>query len=198
VRGKSPEEARSTLEGVATNPSLTIEQAVQPEYSDTVPQGEVTRTDPPAGTRVTTDQTITIFVSKGPRVVDIPYIAPGTPFPEARATLVRSAGHFKVNRVLEYSDSFGAGEVITLDPKDQATKFSTITVTVSRGPEFVTVPDIGVGTPVSDAEQAITDAGLVPDVKTVNGGEPTTVLGISPAAGTRVRTGSTVTIYALS
>jgi serine/threonine-protein kinase len=198
VRGKTPEEARSALEAVATDPSLTVADEIKSEYSDAVPQGKVTRTDPPAGNRVTADQPITIYVSKGPAIVDVPYIAPGTAFTDARATLKQSAGQFQIHKVEEYSDSFGAGEVISVDPSDHATKFSTITVTVSKGPEFVQVPDIAANSAVTDAEQAITDAGLVPDVQTVGAGDPTTVLAISPAAGARVHTGSTVTIYALT
>jgi serine/threonine-protein kinase len=194
VKGQSPDDAKATLEGRG----LTVAPAVKPEYNDTVRQGYVTRTDPPAGTRVTADRTITIYVSKGPPTVDVPYISPGTAFGDARKTLKESDGQFKVHKVEEFSDSIGKGEVISVDPSDQATKFSTITVTVSKGPEFVTVPDIPVGTAVSDAEQSVTDAGLVPDVKTVGGGDPTAVLAVSPASGTQVHAGSTVTIYALS
>jgi beta-lactam-binding protein with PASTA domain len=69
---------------------------------------------------------------------------------------------------------------------------------VSKGPEMVKVPDIGIGTPVEAAKKAIIDAGLVPDVKPFAGGTPTTVLAISPASGQSVHAGSTVMIYALA
>lgn len=39
------------------------------EYSDTVPIGEVIRTDPPAGTPIfDPDQVFTLYISKGPFV----------------------------------------------------------------------------------------------------------------------------------
>jgi serine/threonine-protein kinase len=88
--------------------------------------------------------------------------------------------------------------VISLLPSDKARKGSTITVTVSKGPEMVKVPDIPVGTPVSDATKAITDAGLVPNVVPVGGSDPKTVLALSPTSGQSVHAGTTVTIYALS
>ncbi|HKC27208.1 MAG TPA: Stk1 family PASTA domain-containing Ser/Thr kinase, partial [Jatrophihabitans sp.] len=161
VAKESPGDARRALE--ATGP-LTVASDFKPEASDTVPAGLVKRTDPPAGAKVTSDQTITIYVSSGPPIVDIPSIPQGTPFSQAAHTLRDSTGQFKVDRVDEYSDSVGNGEVISLSPSDTARKGSTITVNVSKGPEMVKVPDIPVGTPIGDATKAITDAGLVPNV----------------------------------
>ncbi|HKC27478.1 MAG TPA: PASTA domain-containing protein, partial [Jatrophihabitans sp.] len=195
VAKESPADARKALE--ATGP-LTVASDFKPEASDTVPAGLVKRTDPPAGAKVTSDQTITIYVSSGPPMVDIPSVPQGTPFNQAAHTLHDSAGQFKVDRVDEYSDSVGDGEVISLSPSDKARKGSTITVTVSKGPEMVKVPDIPVGTPIGDATKAITDAGLVPNVVPVGGSNPVTVLALSPTSGQSVHAGSTVTVYALS
>ncbi len=195
VRGQTPEDARRTLEGAGP---LTVAQDVKPESSDTVEPGRVTRTDPKAGTQVTADQTITIYVSTGPPLVDIPSIPQGTPYNDARKTLKESDGEFKVQKIDEFSDTVGKDEVIRIEPSDQATKFSTITVTVSKGPQRVQVPDIPVGTPVDEATRALTDVGLVPNVVPVGGNNPATVLTLSPGSGETVDTGSTVTIYALS
>jgi beta-lactam-binding protein with PASTA domain/serine/threonine protein kinase len=191
--GESFDQATSTLTGLGP---LNIAQQPKQEYSDTVPEGDVTRTDPKAGTKVKAGQLVTIYVSKGPPIVDVPSIAQGTPFGAARATLKRAK--FKVETLEEYSDTVGQGGVIRVQPADRARKFSTVTVTVSRGPEMVKVPDIPVGTPVVDAKKALTDVGLVPDVKPFGGGTPTTVLAISPGSGQTVHAGSTVTVYALS
>jgi serine/threonine protein kinase/beta-lactam-binding protein with PASTA domain len=177
---------------------LDVAREPKQENSDTIPEGQVTRTDPRAGTSVKAGQLVTIYVSKGPATVDIPSVPQGTPFADARRTLKNSAGKFKVDSIDEYSDTVGKGGVLRIEPSDRAVKFSTITVTVSKGPEMVKVPDIAIGTPVADAETAVTDAGLVPDVKPFGGGTPSTVLAISPAGGQSVHAGSTVTIYALS
>jgi eukaryotic-like serine/threonine-protein kinase len=197
VRGQDPDQARANLLAVA-KPALKVAPGVKQESNDTIPRGQVTRTDPPAGTKVTADQTITIYVSTGPPMVAVPPISPGTPFDEARRTLKDSPGTFKVHKVEEFNDSIARGEVISISPSDQATKFSTIDVTVSKGPEMVKVPDIPVGTPIDQATQAITDANLVPNVVSVGGNTPVSVLTTSPGSGQTVRAGSTVTIYALS
>jgi serine/threonine protein kinase/beta-lactam-binding protein with PASTA domain len=187
--------ARQSL--LALGPLNVAEQPVQ-QYSDTIPEGKVIRTSPAAGTKVRTGQLITIYVSQGPPIINIPSVPQGTALSDAKATLKNSSGKFKTTTVEEYSDTVAKGEVIRIDPSDQARKFSTITITVSKGPEMVKVPDIAAGTPVADAEQQVTGAGLVPDVKVyIGGGTPTTVIAISPAGGVSVRTGSTVTIYAL-
>ena len=195
VKGQTPAQARATLEGEGP---LTVASDVKLEASDTVPDGQVTRTVPAAGARVTGEQTITIYVSTGPPIIDIPAIPQGTPYDQAKHTLKTSDGEFKVHKIEEYSDSVGAGEVISIDPADHAPKFSTINVTVSKGQEFVQVPDIPVGTPISDATQSLTSLGLVPDVIAVGGGTPMTVLTTDPGAGTTVHSGSTVRIYALT
>jgi eukaryotic-like serine/threonine-protein kinase len=147
---------------------------------------------------VTTDRTVTIYVSTGPPIVDVPSIAQGTAFADAKQTLKSSAGEFKVHKIEEYSDSVGIGEVISVDPPDKARKFSTITVTVSKGQEFVQVPDIPVGTPIADATQSLTNLGLVADVIPIGGGSPVSVLTTDPGAGVTVRAGSTVHVYALT
>jgi len=195
VQGQTPALARETLQGVGP---LTVAADVKLEPSDSVPVGEVTRTMPKAGEKVTADQPITIFVSSGPPMVDVPAIEQGTPFEQARHTLKHSPGKFGVDKVEEYSDSVFIGEVIAIDPSKQARKFSTITVTVSKGPEFVQVPHISVGTSIDTATAAITNADLVPEVFSVGGSDPFTVLTITPGSGETVHAGSTVRIYALS
>src|SRR5262249_49750562 len=156
-------------------------------------QGSVTRTDPKAGSRVTTNQTITIYVSTGPPVLDVPSIPANAPFMQARHMLKHSPGQFTVRRIDEYSDSVPKGDVISIDPSDQARKFSTITVTVSKGQEYVTVPDIPAGTSVDQARLQLEGLGLVPDFQPFGERANPVVYGV-PAAGTRVHVGSTVTV----
>jgi serine/threonine-protein kinase len=194
VTGKSFEAARAALQRAGP---LTIAQDVKSEPSDTVPEGQVTRTDPKAGAKVTADQQVTIYVSTGPPVVDVPAIEQGTPYDTARRTLRQSDGKFKVEKVEEYSDSVAKGGVITISPADQATKFSTITVTVSKGPEFVTIPDFRPLAPLSDVQSALEGLGLHVTVDRPYGGQGDLVLAVDPPSGTSVRVGSpvTVTVY---
>jgi beta-lactam-binding protein with PASTA domain len=67
---------------------------------------------------------------------------------------------------------------------------------VSLGPPIVTVPDISTGTPLSDAEATLQRAGLNYTVRRFSP-DANAVLTISPGAGTQVRQGSTVVIYAI-
>jgi eukaryotic-like serine/threonine-protein kinase len=98
-----------------------------------------------------------------------------------------------VQKIEEFSDSVGKGEVIRISPDDQAPKFSTITVTVSKGPEFVTVPDISLGTSEDDARAQLEELGLVPDFQPLTGRNDPVVYDV-PDAGQKVRVGSTVTV----
>ena len=168
----------------------------QPEHNDTVPNGDVTRTSPAAGSHVTRTQAITIYYSIGPPTVTVPKIDAGTPLSDVKATLKRAK--FKVATEERFSDDVDKGLVISVAPNDKATKFSTVTVTVSKGPEIVRVPDIALGDPVNDVKTALTEIGLVPDVKIINGDESQAdkVLTVSPAADTPVPVGTVITIYA--
>jgi serine/threonine-protein kinase len=192
VRGKDYDEALDILRAQG----LTVADTPKQQPDDTVDRGLVIGTTPAAGQKVPASQELTVVVSTGPPVVEVPHISQGTPYDDARRTLRTSSGKFRVQRIDEFSDAVGAGQVITLSPNDRAEKFSTITVTVSKGPEFVTVPAITRGMPVADAEKALRDVGLVPRVQPLPGlGAPDKVFGIQPDSGAQVRTGSTVVIY---
>jgi len=69
LEGSSLEEAQATLVGLGLEPGGPVE-----EPSDTVPEGDVTRTDPASGTEVDPGSTVTIFVSTGPDQVAVPEV----------------------------------------------------------------------------------------------------------------------------
>jgi serine/threonine-protein kinase len=161
----------------------------------TVPQGKVIGTDPPAGTKVKRGQIVTILISSGPPLVNVPDIAQGTKLSDAQDQLTKAG--FKTTVTHDFNDSIAKDTVISINPTGQAPQGSTITIDVSNGPEFVKVPKIDRGTPVADAEAALTAAGLQYQVQAVGIGGGNAVLALSPDSGTRVRSGSTVTIYAI-
>jgi serine/threonine-protein kinase len=196
VHGQTPDQARATLLSAG---EVSVAPDVNQESSDSVPEGRVTRTAPKAGTEIKASQPITIYVSTGPPVLNVPNIPPGTPVSDAESTLKKA--HFKTTTDNQYSDSIGKDEVISISPSDHARKDSTITLQVSKGPEMVNVPNIAVGSPVSDAKNAITQAGLLPEVRTFPGGgsgqTPSNVIDVEPKSGTSVHVGSTVVLYAI-
>lgn len=192
TRGKSVNDALVALKATG---DLTVRETPQQRYDDKVAKGTVIGTSPAAGSRVSSDQAITIVVSQGPPIVAVPQIASGTSYGDAKDALEKA--DFTVKRVDEYNDSVPQGDVISVDPDDRAVKFSTVTVTVSRGPETVAVPSV-TGQTVADAEQAIKAAGLVPKAQRITGGTVSPddrVLLARPNAGDTVRVGTTVTLY---
>ena len=69
LEGASVQEAQATLVGLGLEPGGPVE-----EPSDTVPEGDVTRTDPASGQEADPGSTVTIFVSTGPEQVAVPEV----------------------------------------------------------------------------------------------------------------------------
>jgi serine/threonine-protein kinase len=171
---------------------VTITQA----YSETVARGKVISTDPAPGGRVRDNGTVTLTVSRGPEHVTVPDVT-GRTLAAAKARF-RQAGLTPGAVTREFSDEVEAGKVIATDPEPGSTGSpdTAIAITVSKG-EPVDAPDV-VGDSVADAEQALTDAGLRYRVA----GEPVysdeadsgAVAGQSPAEGTQLAQGDTVTL----
>jgi len=95
-----------------------------------------------------------------------------------------------------YSETIPEGNVISAAaPEGVVRTGATITLTTSRGPEPVKVPDV-VGKPWSEAKQILEDAGLVLKYNFYVDAAPGlfTVTKVSPGSGESVPRGSTVTI----
>jgi serine/threonine-protein kinase len=187
VHGKDVGAATSLLEarGLKVSSQTT-------EYSSTIPDGKVIRTDPAAGQRLRPGTSVKLFVSKGPQPVAVPNLAGKT---QSEATSTLTGLGFKVAVTSTFSDTVPKGVVIDNNPNSgTAPKGSTVTLNVSKGPEFVQMPNLRYDT-TSDATNQLRDLGLVVQVKTeVHGGNGQLVLETDPKAGKKVRVGSTVTL----
>jgi serine/threonine-protein kinase len=188
VAGQTLEDAESAIAGKG------LQFRVTQTSDDKVHAGNAIKTSPAAGEKVKKDQVVTIFVSSGPPVIDIPQFDPGTPVAQVDRKL-KSLG-LKVSHNEEFSDSVPKNGLITLAPSDQAVKFSTIVVTVSKGPQMVTIPDIApLVTLARDAKAQLESLGLVVDLEPIPGArQDPVVLDMNPKSGERVRVGSTVTL----
>jgi eukaryotic-like serine/threonine-protein kinase len=126
--------------------------------------------------------------------IAVPYVV-GQPFDQADAAL-RAEG-FEVERVDEVSADVPANNVISQDPAppDEAEEGSTVTLTVSTGPEAVQVPDVRNMTQ-QEATAALSDLGLNANVvpEENNEVEEGRVFEQDPAAGAEAAPGSQVTI----
>lgn len=182
-------------QGDATATLGTIPVQVVPSQAsdDSVPSGNVIRTDPPVGTQVKRDQVITLYVSTGPPVIAVPDVVGRT---QTDAESALTATGFTPSVAQEYSETIAAGVVIRQSPdgSTNAVKFSTVTIVVSRGPELVTIPQIANGTPTAAATATLKALGLTVQVHQNFGGLLDQVVGMNPPAGTKVRKGSTVTL----
>jgi len=95
-----------------------------------------------------------------------------------------------------YSDTVAEGSVIRATPPDGPVRAKdTLTLTISRGPEPVQVPDV-VGKPWSEAKKILEDASLKLDYNIFADAAPAlfTVTKVTPDAGTSVPKGSSVKV----
>jgi beta-lactam-binding protein with PASTA domain/tRNA A-37 threonylcarbamoyl transferase component Bud32 len=159
------------------------------------PAEQVVSQDPPAGEKVTEGTEVVLKVSKGQETAAVPNVV-GMSEADARATL-QQAG-FEAQSTTAPSDTTPEGNVSAQSPSagTDATKGSTVTITVSTGPSTTTVPDeIG-----QDKQVAIDDLksnGFKVDAQNVTCTDPNqdnVVQDQDPAGGSDAPTGSTVTI----
>ena len=139
------------------------------ESSISVPAGLVIRQQPTAragGTSVEVKQgsTISIVVSTGLPLVDVPKVATFSSCHDAVAAL--DAVHLVgvcPSAAAVYDSNVGVGGVIGTQPAGQSPYGSTVTIITSKGHAPVAVPAVsGPGTTYATAAAALTAAGLVP------------------------------------
>jgi beta-lactam-binding protein with PASTA domain len=128
VRGRDLADAANLL-GQRGFQTTTKNQA-----SDSVGEGKVITTDPPAGQQADRNSLVTIFVSTGPDTATVPDV---TGEAEAQATADLQAAGFRVDSKSEPAQKDkDIGNVINQDPAPnaKATKGSTVTITVGAPP----------------------------------------------------------------
>jgi beta-lactam-binding protein with PASTA domain/predicted Ser/Thr protein kinase len=160
------------------------------------PVDEVVGQEPKAGETVIEGSVVTLRVSKGQELVEVPDVLRQT---QESAEAELKANGFQVAVDNAPSDDVPEGYVFAQnpDPGEDAQKGSTVRITVSSGPESKTVPDV-VGQDRDQAEQTLEDAGFKVKVRDEETDDPTLenkVLDQSPSGGVRAEPGSTVTIF---
>ncbi|MFD8688840.1 Stk1 family PASTA domain-containing Ser/Thr kinase [Streptomyces sp. NPDC059651] len=187
VQGLKLSEARRQLEKKGLVPGMTTK-----EFSDDVAAGEVVRTDPEAGAERHPDSAVAIVVSQG-SPVDVPDVT-GLSVEDATAALDDEGLKAKVlpDRVNSPED---AGDIAEQSPGEgeEAAEGDTITLTVSKGPQMIDVPDV-TGKDVDDARSELEDAGFEVKVDRPFLSFSDTVASQSVDGGDRAPEGSTITI----
>ena len=137
VLGYTVEEARE-LEGVKD--IFTIEVAsTRPD--DNFAPGQILEQDPPADRSKKSDLTIRVVVCAEEKTVTIPNIL-GDDYRDAKIALQNLNFGLDIVRAEDaYSDDFGPGQVMKVEPQagTAVKRGTTVTITVSRGAENVTV-----------------------------------------------------------
>jgi beta-lactam-binding protein with PASTA domain len=166
-----------------------------------VPIGNVYKQDPPVGTKLQRNDTVTYWVSSGVPQVKVPDLS-GMTKADAEAKLIGVG--LKVGlETPGASDTVPAGNVISQSPSPdtKVDQGSTVDIVVSTGPGTpsptgtpTVVPNV-YGMDTTTASDVLVAAGFNPIVKTKHSDQPPdTVIGMSPEAGTMAPFGSDVTI----
>ncbi|UXM91765.1 protein kinase domain-containing protein [Paenarthrobacter sp. JL.01a] len=174
----SPSPSQSTSASTSRSPSPTSSSA----------------TPSPSPTQTSEKPTPTQSTPQKVNIIPEQYL--GQPFDSVRTALGNLGLGVDGQQVFNQA---APGTVVDLNPTGLVDPGTTIAVTYSKGPEMVAVPSIGVGLPESQVQSALQGAGLkYVKGEDVNGSisqQPGTFVRSSPAAGTEVPAGSTVTYY---
>jgi len=152
-----------------------------------VESGFVIGTDPKSGEKVKRNSVVNIVVSKGvEKIALISYVGKGGD--EALSELTNSG--FDVKVVYKFSDKVFKGQVVSQSPEisDAIRLGSKIELVLSKGPEFVFVPNV-LGKNKNDASLDLENLGLKVVIKGTG-----KVNNIFPAIGTKVKQGAVITL----
>ncbi len=186
-------QTRAQAEQLATRNGLQL--AWGEDFSETVPVGQVIRTDPGTGDRVLRGGTVTAFLSKGPERYPVPSLAGRTP--EDAAQTLEDA-HLKAGKQIEvYHETIPVGTVVSgsIDAAKLVKPGTVVDINVSKGPAPVKIISFK-DKPFTEAQAYFTGKGLVvqkaPEDKFDQKIAAGNVISSDPKSGTLAR-GETIT-----
>ncbi|MDR3315895.1 MAG: Stk1 family PASTA domain-containing Ser/Thr kinase [Coriobacteriales bacterium] len=165
------------------------------EYNDEIEKGRVIRTDPAANQEVKKGAKVTVILSNGPEMVEVPELVNTTP-EDARSALDKR-GLVYIEGTPKNDPNVEKGRVCAQDVKagESVKKGTTITVNLSLGKEMASVPQV-VGLTAEDAERYLTEAGLefMYADSQYSSQAAGTVISQDPTSGIEIAKGSTITL----
>lgn len=188
---------QAVAEAALRDAELTAEYG-EPEYSDDAARGLVLRAALPDGTPVA-DATqakrgtaVVLVLSDGPAPVTVTSVV-GISVEDATEQLAPDA--LTVEPTEAFSDTVPAGQIVEQSPEAGATahRGDVVTVTVSKGPETVAMPEL-TGKQFDQAKKELEALGLTATRENVLGGLFGTVRQQSVPAGEQVRKGTAVVL----
>ncbi len=185
-------ENRLQADAEAALAKLDLVADIKEEPSDTIEAGRVTRTDPAANEKVAAKSTVTVWVSTGADMVDVPDVRGLAQADAVKA--IESAG-LKISTVeVDHDPEIVADRATKTDPAalTSVARDSSVTLYVSDGQ--VDLPELR-KLSSTEAQQILIKLGLVVDAQDVetDQADPNTVYDMTPKPGL-VPQNSTVTI----
>ena len=185
--GRSQAEAQQRL----TEARLTVGK-VSTTFSETVPQGQVVSTSPAADTPVKRATAVALVISKGRQPIQL---QDWTGKPADQAVKALSDAKLTVDATKQdWNDAVPRGSVIRQSPAT-GTLFQgdLVTLVVSKGPQFVAVPDVFLK-PEGEARATLEALGFTVKIQRPLGGSDGRVVRQSIPAGTNAPSGSPITL----
>ncbi len=182
LNGLTPDVASAQLSSLG----LTVGE-INEIFDMKIAAGYVIATEPKETMAVKRKAIVNLIVSKGVEQISLQsYVGKGG---EQALSELTEMG-FDVDAVYKFSDSIFKGQVISQLPEKMESigKGSKINLTISKGPEFVFVPNV-LGKNKNDASLDLENLGL--RVKIKGSGK---VNNISPAIGAKVKQGAVITL----
>ncbi|HEX3648880.1 MAG TPA: PASTA domain-containing protein, partial [Pseudonocardiaceae bacterium] len=185
--GASPDAVEQAVKQAQLDPRL---DPSQDSYSGSVPKGQVVALNPGPGTQLKLGSPVVVVLSKGPPPNPVPNVV-GQPRDQAFAALSQ-AGFSPFDEPQAFDPNTPGGAVIKTDPAAGAVAPDGNKVGVVTS-NAVAVPNLQ-GQPGSQAQQALQQMGLQAQIQAAAGDPNGQVFVESPAPGTLVAPGSTVTL----
>ncbi|ANS66520.1 serine/threonine protein kinase [Streptomyces lincolnensis] len=187
-------QTEAQAKGLATNAELKLSITNKP--CEDQAKGKVCDQDPDSGAEVKKQTTINLIVSTGAPKVAVPSVL-GKDVDEAKQILEDEQYNFTV-KTEEQVSTEEAGKVLEQDPGlgTEVQKGTTITLTVAKAEEKVTVPDV-LNQSCDAAKAQMTANNLVGncvEVETQDQNQVGKVISTDPQAGTQLSKNQTVTI----
>lgn len=187
VAGLTPEAATNALEKFPLIVGANTEV-----FNKEIPKGFVISTKPESGTGVKRDTPVSLVISKGVETVAL--VSYSGKSGEQALNELNDLG-FDVESTYAFNERVLSGVVISQTPTgvDVAPKGSTVTLIISKGSQYVFIPNVFSLDQIK-ATQALQDLQLKVVVKKLGTKKVKKVTNISPKVGSKVKRGSVVTI----
>ncbi len=184
---------QAQAQALAGQRGLTV--SFDADFSETIPVGQVVRTDPATGERIVWGGTVTAFLSKGPERYPVPSLAGRT---VDDATTALTEAHLAIGKVTEvWNEKVEIGLVVnaSLESGTMVKPGTQVDLNVSKGPAPVKIVSF-VGKPFDEAKAYYEGLGLVvaraPDDKFSSKIAAGSVISSDPKSGSLAK-GKTIT-----